>query len=188
MGKPSKEERVLELFFNEPSRQWHFKDIVKTARISEPAASKWLRKMLRERIIQRIKPKGKMPYFEGNFRHENYKNKKRIYAMQKLYETGLLIKLQQLRNAKAVVIFGSFARSDWNRDSDVDIFVLGDPGELRFGALWTGLGFQGKARVIQVHSFKSLRETRRIHSGLMKNVVEGYFVKGNIFDIAEVEA
>ncbi len=188
MGKPSKEEKVLELFFNEPARQWHFKDIVKTAKISEPAANKWLNKLLKENIIQRVKPKSKMPYFQGKFRHENYRNKKRIYAMQKLYETGLLMKLQQLRNAKAVVIFGSFARSDWNTQSDVDIFVLGDPEDLRFGALWSGLGFQGKAREIQVHNYKSIQDTKNIHSGLIKNVVKGYFVKGNIFDIAQVEA
>lgn len=188
MGKPSKEERVLELFFNEPSKHWHFKDIVKTAKVSEPSANKWLRKLLKENIIQRVKPRGKMSYFMGNFRHENYQNKKRIYALQKLYESGLLTKLQQLENAKAVVIFGSFARSDWNTQSDVDIFVLGDPEDIRFGTLWGGLGFQGKAREIQVHSFKSVHDTRKIHSGLMKNVVKGYFVKGNIFDIAEVTA
>ncbi len=188
MGKPSKEERVLELFLNEPSRHWHFKDVVRTARISEPAADKWLKKFLKENIIQRVKPRGKMPHFIGNYRHENYQNKKRIYAMQKLYETGLLKKLQQLKNARAIVIFGSFSRSDWNTQSDVDIFVLGDPEDLKFGTLWGGLGFQGKAREIQVHSFKSLRETRNIRSGLMKNVVKGYFVKGDIFDIAEVEA
>ena len=188
MGLPSKEEMVIGLFFNEPSRQWHFKDIVKTAGISEPSANKWLNKLLKEDIIRRIKSKGKMPYFQGNFRHENYRNKKRIYAMQKLYETGLLMKLQQLKNAKAVVIFGSFARSDWNSQSDIDIFVLGDPEDLRFGNLWRGLGFQGKAREIQVHSYKSIQDTKKIHSGLMKNVVKGYFIKGNVFDIADVRA
>ena len=187
MGLPSKEERVLELFFNEPSKHWHFSQIVETAKASEPSANKWLRKLLKENIIVRIKPRGKMPFFIGNFRHENYRNKKRIYAMQKLYEIGLLMKLQQLKNAKVVVIFGSFARSDWNTQSDVDIFILGDPEDLRFGTLWSGLGFQGKAREIQVHSYKSVQDTRKIHSGLMKNVVKGYFIKGNIFDIAEVK-
>ncbi len=188
MGLPSKEESVMELFFNEPSRQWHFKDIVKSAGISEPAANKWLGKLLKEEIIRRVKPKNKMPYFQGNFRCENYRNKKKIYALQKLYETGLLKKLQQLTKAKVVIIFGSFARSDWNTESDVDIFVLGDSEELRFGTLWSGLGFQGKAREIQVHTFKTVEDTRKIHSGLMKNVVKGFFVKGNIHDIAEVSA
>jgi len=188
MGIQSKEEKILELFLNEPSKHWHFSQIVKDAKISEPSANKWLKKLLKEKIIQKAKARGKMPYFIGNFRHDNYRNKKKICALQKLYESGLLAKLQSLKNAKAVVIFGSFARSDWNTKSDVDIFVLGDPEDLRFGILWSRLGFHGKARELQVHSFKSVEETRNIHSGLMKNVVKGYFVKGNIHDIAEVEA
>lgn len=188
MGKPSKEERVLELFLNEPAKHWHFNRIVETAKISEPSANKWIKRLIKENIIHRVKPKGKMPYFIGNFRHENYHSRKKIYALQKMYESGLLAKLQGLKNAKAIVIFGSFARSDWNSQSDVDIFVLGDSEDLKFGILWSGLGFQGKAREIQVHSYNSVDETRNIHSGLMKNVVKGYFVRGNIYDIAEVEA
>lgn len=188
MGVQSKEEQVLELFLNEPSKQWHFSQIVGTAKISEPSANKWLRKLYKEKIIQKVKPRGKMPYFIGNFRHENYRNRKKIFALQRMYDSGLLAKLQGLKNAKAIVIFGSFARSDWNSQSDVDIFVLGDPEDLRFGILWGGLGFLGKSREIQVHSYKSVDETRNIHSGLMKNVVKGYFIRGNIYDIAEVEA
>ena len=124
MGIQSKGEHVLELFLNEPSKQWHFSQIVETAKISEPSANKWLRKLHKEKIIQKVKPRGKMPYFIGNFRHENYRNRKKIYALQKMYESGLLAKLQGLKNARAIVIFGSFARSDWNSQSDVDIFVL----------------------------------------------------------------
>lgn len=187
MGIPSKGERVLELFLNEPAKQWHFSQIVAAADISEPSANKWLARLLREKIIQKVKVKGKMPYFIGNFRHDNYRSRKRIYAMQKLYETGLFAKLLSLRNAKAVVIFGSFARSDWNTQSDVDVFVLGDPEDLKFGILWSGLGLHGRAREVQIHSFNSIEETRKIRSGLMKNVVKGYFVKGKIYDIAEVE-
>jgi len=188
MGILSKEERILELFLNEPAKQWHFSQIVKTAKISEPSANKWLNKLLKENIIRRVKPSGKMPYFIGNFRYDNYRNKKKIYSLQKLYKSGLLTKLQSLKNAKAVVIFGSFVRSDWNSQSDVDIFILGDPEEFRFGTLWEGLGFQGKSREISVHSYPTLEKIRSIHSGLMKNVVKGYFVKGNIYDIVEVGA
>ncbi len=188
MGIQSKEERVLELFLNEPSRQWHFSQIVEAAKISEPAANKWLKRLLKENIITRVKPRGEMPYFIGKFRHDNYRSKKKIYAMQKLYESGLLTKLQSLKNAKAVIIFGSFARSDWNIQSDVDIFVLGDPEDLRFGTLWSGLGLRGKAREVDVHSFSSAKEIRDIRSGLMNNVVKGYFVKGSIHDIADVKA
>ena len=184
----SKEEHVLELFLNEPTKHWHFSKIVETAKVGERSASHWLKKFVKEKIVNHIKPKGKMPYFRANYTHTNYDNRKRIFAMNKLYETGLLNRLQNLKNAKAVVIFGSYFRGDWNTQSDIDVFIYGDPENLRFGTRWAGTGFQEKSREVQVHSFNSLKKIRDIHSGLMKNVVKGYFVKGGIYDIAGVEA
>ncbi len=187
MPLPSKEERVLELFFNEPSKHWHFKYIVKTAKISEPAANKWLKKFLKQKLIKRIKPKGKMPYFQGDYPHDNYCNAKKIYALNKMHKSGLLTELQSLKKAKTVIIFGSYIRSDWHTDSDIDVFIYGDPEITFFEGYWSGLGFKGRARRISVHSYPTLKKIRDIQSGLMKNVVKGYFVKGNIYDIADVD-
>ena len=188
MAYPSKEERVLELFFNEATKHWHFHDIVKSAKISDVVADKWLKKYCSSKIIKRIKPKGKMPYYIVNWDNEQYHNKKRLYAINRLYDSGLIHQLQSLKKVKTIVIFGSFARTDWHTKSDVDIFIFGNPEEFRFGTLWGGLGIQGKSREVSVHSYPTLEKIRGIHSGLMKNVVKGFFVKGNIHDIAEVAA
>ena len=183
MGKPPKERDVLELFFNEPTKHWHFKDVVKQAKISEDRANYWLRKLMKEDIISHVKPRGKMPYFIAKYEHPNYENKKKLYALNRMFETGLLSRLQSLKNANAVVIYGSFARGDWNTDSDIDVFIYGDPEELKFGTIWKGLG-----RGIEVHTVKTKKDIKDIRSGLINNVVKGYFVKGNVHDIAEVSA
>ncbi len=188
MAYPSKEERVLELFFNESTKHWHFHDIVTTAKVSDVVANKWLKKHCNEKIIERIKAKGKMPYYIANWENKQYHNKKKLFALNKLYESGLLYRLQCLKNAKTIVIFGSFARSDWHTKSDIDVFIFGDPAEVKLRNLGEGLGFQGKSREVSVHSYSTLEKIRSIHSGLMKNVVKGFFVKGNIHDIAEVAA
>jgi len=108
--------------------------------------------------------------------------------LNKLYETGLLNELQKLKDAKTVVIFGSFSRGDWNTQSDVDVFIFGEPEEFEYGKLWKGLGFQGKTREIQVHTFKSKKEIEDVRSGLIHNIAKGYFVKGSVEDIIEMEA
>ena len=179
MPYPDKKDNVLELFFNEPTKHWHFKEIVKKAKISEQRANYWLSQLMKEGIIHHIKPKGKMPYFISLYDHPSYMNKKKLYALNRMYETGLLNKLQSLKNAKTVVIFGSFARSDWNTKSDVDVFVYGDSGDLMFGTIWDG-------RELQVHTFKTKKEVKDVKSGLINNVVKGYFVKGSIHDLVEV--
>jgi predicted nucleotidyltransferase len=173
----SKEHDILRLFFNEPSKYWHFKDIVKDAKISEDRANHWLKLLLKEKIIQYIKPKGKMPYYMANFDHPNYKNKKKISALETFYETGFLSHLNSL-DAAIIVIFGSFARADWHSKSDIDLLIIGNDKELKLGE------FENKLkREIQLFSFKNLAEVKNINPNLLLNIMDGYFIKGQVQNI-----
>jgi len=166
-------------------KHWHFSDVVKTTGVSENISGKWLRQFQKDGLIKRVKPKGKMPYFTGNYDNPQFIGRKKLYAMQKLYDTGLIQKLQKLRDAKAIILFGSYVRTDWNSESDVDVFVYGDSGRFKNDRLWGGLGFLGKSRTVQVHTFNTKKEMREVKSGLFKNIIRGYVVKGDIFDILE---
>jgi len=42
----SKEESVLELFFENPTREWHFEEILKEAAITRSKADAWLKKFI----------------------------------------------------------------------------------------------------------------------------------------------
>ena len=188
MPSQSKEEMILELFMNEPTKHWHFSEMVKTSSVSVNITGKWLRRFKKDKIIRRVKPKGKMPYFQGNWEHDNYKNKKKLYSLHKLYETGLIPRLQSLKNAKTIIIFGSYVRTDWITNSDVDVFIYGDSEDMPIDTMWQGLGFHGKSRTVQIHVFNTKKEIEEVRSGLLKNVLRGYVVKGDIYEIMEVAA
>jgi len=173
-----KKNEILNLFFNEPSRHWHFTEITKKAGISKQQANKWLKRFLKERLIEHEKPKGKMPYFQANFSHPNYKIKKRLFALDQLYQSGLLAYLESIKKAKTVIIFGSFARSDWYTDSDIDVFIYGAPEKLETAKYWKKLH-----RPVQLHVFKNKKQIKEIHSGLISNMINGYLVKGDIKEV-----
>ncbi|MFC1691764.1 nucleotidyltransferase domain-containing protein [Nanoarchaeota archaeon] len=181
MGLPSKEENVLKLFLNEPTKHWHFKDIVREARISKQQANRWLKEFEKEKIVMHVKSKDKMPFFQSNFNHPNYKNKKKLFALHHLYKTGFLSYLQSLPKTKVIILFGSFMKSDWHTESDIDLFIYGDPEELSLAKYWRKLH-----RQIQHHIFPTSKSIKKIKSGLMKNVLEGYFVKGSINELLDV--
>ena len=77
-------------------------------------------------------------------------------------------------------------RSDWITDSDVDVFIYGNNEEMPFDSMWKGLGFQGKYRTVQVHTSHTKKEMEEVKSGLLKNVLRGYVVKGDIYEVMEV--
>lgn len=174
----SKEERIIELFFNESSKHWHFEQILKTAKVSRSNALKWLTKLVNEGIILRIKPEGKMPYYRGNVDSPAYQNRKKVYALAKLQQSGFLDHLTTLPNAKVVILFGSFSRWDWYSESDIDLFIYGNDDELDIATYETAL-----KREIQVFTVKDKEELRHFNPGLLKNIINGYHIKGRIDEL-----
>ncbi len=175
MASPSKEEIFLQLIFEEsPLKHWHFEELLKKTKMSRGALNKWLNKYLKEGLLNRIKEKGKFPYFTAGSNNLVYQTKKRIYGLKKLEESGLFKQLMLLPSS-VIILFGSMAKGDWYKDSDVDIFIYGDlPDFGRFS-------FERKLkREIEIHHFSSKKEIKEIRSGLMKNVAEGFLVKGSL--------
>src|SRR3989344_9097485 len=177
----SKEEKVLELFFNESSKHWHFEQILKTAKVSRSNALKWLAKLLHEGIILRVKPEGRMPYYLGNVKNPTYQNRKKIYALTKLQESGFLDHLTALP-ARVIILFGSFARWDWYKESDIDVFIYGNDKELDIAKYETAL-----RREIQVFTIKNDKELRKFNPGLLSNIINGYLIKGKIDELLRVK-
>ena len=126
-------ENIQELFFDYPTKRWCFEELLKEGKLSRAQTNAWLRKLTKEKFIKKIKLKGKRPYYVSNYNNVAYKNKKRIFALNKLYQIGFLNHLYSLKKAKIIILFGSFSRCDWYKDSDVDIFIYGDPEGLNIG-------------------------------------------------------
>ncbi|MEK6868402.1 MAG: nucleotidyltransferase domain-containing protein [Nanoarchaeota archaeon] len=176
-----KEENVLELFFNEPTKHWHFEEILKEAKISRPQAVQWLNKMRQEGIVQRIKKRAKMPYYISYFNNPPYKSRKRVYAIEQLWKSGFLSHVLSLKNTKIVTIFGSFVTSDWYSQSDIDLFIYGDASAFDQSYYRKKLH-----RQIQLFVCKTQEDIKKIPKPLLLNMMKGYTIKGTGTEIKEV--
>ncbi len=176
----SKEEKILNLFFNQPTKEWHFEEIIKEGHIARSKADSWLKKLRREKIIKKIKEKNKMPYYISNYDTPFYKNRKKIFALTTFYNAGLLNHLGSLEKARAVILFGSFSRSDWYKKSDIDIFVYGNIEGLRIAQYEMQLH-----RDIQIFHCATKEELSKLGHSLLKNIIKGNLIKGNL-DFMEV--
>ncbi len=178
-----KEENILELFLNEPTKHWHFEAVLKTAKISRPQASQWLNKFKKENLIKRIKEKEKMPYYLANYESPEYQARKRLYALNQLEKTGFLSHLIGLTKAKTIILFGSLSRWDWNKESDIDLFIYGDMEGFDKGVFRARLG-----REIETFMCKDKNDLRRLKPSLLRNILEGYLIKGTLNFVEVVHA
>lgn len=170
-----KEESVLNLFFERPTKQWHFEEILKEARISRPQASRWLKAFTEQGIAKRVKPKGKMPYYIGEYENPSYQTKKKLFALNQMEANGMLTHLASLKKAESVILFGSMSRWDWTKESDIDLFIYGDPEGFDKGA------FRKKThRQIELFTCKNKQEIKSMNPALMRSITEGYIIKGNL--------
>ncbi len=171
----SKEKNIVSLFFNEPTKEWHFEEIIRAAKIARSKADKWLKQFIEEGLIKREKKQGKMPYYISNYAAPSYKNRKRVFALNNLYSSGFLNHLASLPKARTVIIFGSFARSDWYSGSDIDIFIYGETEGLKLAEYERKLN-----RGIQVFACNKKEDLHKFGEGLIKNIIKGNLVKGDL--------
>ncbi|MEK6857228.1 MAG: nucleotidyltransferase domain-containing protein [Nanoarchaeota archaeon] len=183
MASASKYERILELFFNEGSKHWHFEEIIQKSSLSRDKVNKWLKRFIDKDIICKIKENKKMPYYVGNFSSPIYKSKKRVYSLRKFYNSGFLPHLISLEKAKTVIIFGSFSRADWYTESDIDLFIYGDDSELEKGKYEIKLN-----REIQLFSCRDRKDFKHLGNALLRNIISGYLVKGDLNFVSEINA
>ncbi|MBS3140813.1 nucleotidyltransferase domain-containing protein [Candidatus Woesearchaeota archaeon] len=179
MGSPSKEEKILNLIFeNSPLRQWHFNEIVEEAKVNRSVVNKWLKRYVKEGLLKKIKEKRKFSYFSAGKENIVYQTRKRIYALEKIYQSGLIEHLINLKDVKTAIIFGSMARGDWYKDSDIDLFIYGDSRDIEKNKYEAKL-----KREIEIHIFKNKEEIKNVKTGLINNVINGYLIKGEIQDL-----
>ncbi|MCX6710573.1 MAG: nucleotidyltransferase domain-containing protein [Candidatus Woesearchaeota archaeon] len=174
MGRASREMDVLELFFNYPSKHWRFSEIKGSVSISDSKISRWLKKLAQQGIVRRVKFKGRMPYYVGNYEAAEYQNAKKVFALNRFYDTGFLNHLSSLQSAKSVIIFGSFGRADWHSGSDIDIFVYGSAAGLDVRGYSERLG-----RAIQLFVCGNRKDFGKLGSRLIKNIMLGNIIKGD---------
>src|SRR3989344_9459232 len=91
----SKLPSVLELFFETP-KHWHFEELLDSVRLGRPQLARWLKVLLKDGIIKRVKPKGKMPYYIHNFEDTRFRLRKKMFARQQMFESGLMEHLASL--------------------------------------------------------------------------------------------
>lgn len=170
-----RKENIKELFFNYATKQWHFEELVKKSGLSRAQTNKWLQRLLKEKLIKKVKEKNKMPYYIAQYNNPAFQTQKKIYALFQFEKTGFLEHLSTLKDAKTVIIFGSFARADWHNESDIDLFIYGKADEFKKGL------FEKKLkREIQVFQYENRAMLKRLEPSVIPNILAGIHVKGTI--------
>ena len=113
---------ILNVFFENPTKDFHIRGIAKDLNISKTAVSHHINNLLKEKIIIK-ETKDVFPSFRANETHEMYRFYKKQEFLKKLIQSDLLDHLDKEFNPKCIILFGSFAKAEYDNKSDIDIFI-----------------------------------------------------------------
>ena len=124
MIEKSTVQRVLEIFFDNPSREFHLRELSRLLKLSMPTIISTTDKLVKEKLI--IKEKGKViTKVMANRGYIDFARLKRLHNLELIYKSGIIIHLSESYNQpKAIILFGSFSRGEEIEKSDIDIAVL----------------------------------------------------------------
>lgn len=121
--------KIESLFLENPEKEYHIREIARMLKIPKSTVSFHVDKLCKNLIVVK-KTEGVFPSFTANSSSEAYKLYKRHSALKAILDSGLLDFLEQELNPKCIVLFGSFAKAEYDLKSDIDIFVQANEKEI----------------------------------------------------------
>ena len=121
-------QKILRLFITNPSKEFYLSEVASAVMTTPGTAQRELRKLVTIDLIHFHK-KGNLSIYALNPRH--YLLKEISGIMRKTFGIEDEIK-QALAKVEGIIfafLFGSYVKSDFKSDSDIDVYVIGDVQE-----------------------------------------------------------
>lgn len=115
--------KVLCLFLENPFKEFYLREIARNLNISTQTAKRFIDLFLMKGIISR-QEKGNLHILKLNSESIFVKQMKLCLNIFKINETKIVKKLVDELNASAVILFGSIARGEDDKNSDLDLLVI----------------------------------------------------------------
>ncbi len=134
---PIQRKKILEVFMSDPAKEIHLREISRLSKVSLNNVNNTLRQFVKDGLFKR-REVSNMSFFKPNLDNEDllklfeylelkrknefYGKNKNIARLLEKYTTNV-IDLSK-RQIQLVVLFGSVARNEWVKGSDIDILAV----------------------------------------------------------------
>ncbi len=115
--------KVMKLFFDNPDKKFHVREIARQTGLSAPGVLKILKKLKEKTLL--VSEKKNVVINVKASRNEKFFILKKAYNNLSLFESGLIKFLRdEYEEPEAIVVFGSYSKGEDISQSDIDIAVV----------------------------------------------------------------
>jgi len=166
-------ERLLGYFFEEPEREFYVRELAKLLKKSPTTISKYLDILKKEQLLISSKKFNHL-LFKADV-NRKFKDSKLNYNLCLIRNSGLLDYLKdKLNYPEAIVLFGSFAKAENVKKSDIDILIVSSvKKKLDLKNFEKKLGHE-----IQVFAYSGKELSSLKNKELLNNFINGVVLEG----------
>ena len=169
-------EKILQLFLEDPQRKYHLREIARLVRYSPTSCAVYLHVLLKKKLIIHFTERG-FSLFKADTDSLLFKEYKKHDTMKKIIESGLLEKLvKTFQEPDAVLLFGSSARGEDVKESDIDLCVI-TPVKKEVNLSEFGKVFK---KEIQLFNFSRAKLKENTNKELINNILNGIVLYGYV--------
>lgn len=168
--------KVQQLFFDYPTKEFSLNDLCSVVKISKSTANLVVTQLVNEGFLK-VSEIGRVWRISCNQEHRYNITRKIPYHLVLVYESGIIEAIHAaVPGARTIILFGSYRKGDDNESSDIDIAVeVVDDGEIKITKLGSvsQLGYR-KDVSVQMHIFSR----NKINLSLFANIANGIVLEG----------
>jgi len=170
-------DNILNLFLENPEKEYHVREIARKLKKSPTTISKFLKRYQNAGLLLSEKKLNHL-VFKTNTDNINFKFEKINYNIKKLSFSGLIEHLEKELNCpEAIGIFGSYARGEDGKNSDIDIFVI-CPSKKEI-ILKKYENILEKQIQILILTEKDIEQMKKKNPELLNSLINGQIITGN---------
>lgn len=115
-------QKIIELFFEEPSRKFQIREIARLTNIAHTSVKNHLENLRKKGLIKKVQTNIYKSYI-ANQQNRIFKIYKQQHIILKLYSSGLVDYLEDKLYPKCIILFGSARKGEYAKKSDIDLFI-----------------------------------------------------------------
>lgn len=114
--------RILQEFFDFPSKNFQMRELSRRTKISQPSVINHLRALVKEKLVVKEK-KGIYPTFRANRDDILFRVYKKWNLILRIYQSNLLNHIHDSCLPDVIILFGSASKGEDIEESDIDLFI-----------------------------------------------------------------
>ena len=117
-------QKILSIFFEDPTTEYHLRELSRITKFSMPTIISSTDILAKKKLI--IKKKGKvLTTVKANRESTEFTRNKRINNLEELYNSSIIEYLiEKYQHPKAIILFGSYSRGEDIEKSDIDLAIF----------------------------------------------------------------